>query len=373
MSVKIIAVTGINGNQGGSVASTFLNTPGWTVRGITRSIDSATSKDWSTKGVDMVQADLDKPDELIEAFRGAHAIFCVTNWWQELGVPGNWANAAQTGEDIRKICYDIEVQRGMNMVNAAAAVVEEDGLLQRLVLSVVPNTLSQSGGKIKDNYHFDAKWAWVCCCSLISTMESANVNEQVTHLHQTHPKLVVKTSLFQPGVFLNNWDGDAQTPFVKVSTMSHLLLCPRADQSQKPDGTMAIRLPVRPDAPMPFFHPVADSGRCVKALVEARTPQNLAAMGVTMSWAAVCEHLTHEFSEQKTEFVFEQISPGEFEAIVPGPAGAELSAMWRWIDGYGYYGNDETFVYPKDVSYCHRACLMSSNIGSWELRTRWQR
>jgi uncharacterized protein YbjT (DUF2867 family) len=79
MSIKIIAVTGISGNQGGSVAPTFINTPGWVVRGITRHTDSATSKSWSAKGVDMVKVDLDKPNEVIEAFRGAHTIFGVTN------------------------------------------------------------------------------------------------------------------------------------------------------------------------------------------------------------------------------------------------------------------------------------------------------
>lgn len=36
----------------------------------------------------MVQADLDKPDELVKAFRGVHAIFAVTNFWQELGEGG---------------------------------------------------------------------------------------------------------------------------------------------------------------------------------------------------------------------------------------------------------------------------------------------
>lgn len=162
------------------MASTFISTPGWAVRGITRHTNSASSKYWSAKGVNMVQADLDNTNKVIAAFRGAHAIFCVTNWWQEFGFPGNWAKAAQTGEDIRKICYDIEVQRGKNMVDAAAIVVE-DGILDRLILSVCPDTLGQSGGKIKDNYHFDAKWAWVCCSSLISTIDSANVNPGNPH------------------------------------------------------------------------------------------------------------------------------------------------------------------------------------------------
>ena len=133
---------------------------------------------------------------------------------------------------------------------------------------------------------------------------------------------------------------------------------------------MVIRLPVRPEAPMPFIHPVTDSGRCVKALVEAETPKNLAAMGSTMSWTAVCEHLTREFSEQKIKFVFEQVTLTEYEAMVPGPAGAELAAMFQWIDEYGYFGRDETYVYPKDVSPCYRDRLLVANISSWGLKKR---
>jgi hypothetical protein len=105
---------------------------------------------------------------------------------------------------------------------------------------------------------------------------------------------------------------------------------------------------------MAFIHPVADSGRCVKALIEAGAPKNLAAMGSTMSWTAVCEHLTREFSEKKIKFVFKQITLAEYEATIAGPAGVELAAMFNWIDEYGYFGSDETYVYPKDVSACHR-------------------
>jgi hypothetical protein len=72
-----------------------------------------------------------------------------------------------------------------------------------------------------------------------------------------------------------------------------------------------------------------------------------------LSWAAICEHLTHEFSEENTKFVFEQISLAEFEVTVPGPAGAKLSVLWRWIDQYGYYGSAKTYVYLEDVSPFH--------------------
>lgn len=113
---------------------------------------------------------------------------------------------------------------------------------------------------------------------------------------------------------------------------------------------------------MPFIHPSIDSGRCVKALIEAGPPQNLAAMGSTMSAAALCEHLTREFSEQKIKFVFEQVTPVEFESSIPGPAGPELAAMWQWIDQYGYYGQDDTYVYPKDVSLCRGTHLTSANF-----------
>lgn len=165
----------------------------------------------------MVEADLDNTAELVKAFRGAHAIFCVTNFWQELGVPSNWAKAAQTGQDIRKICYDIELQRGKNMIDVASTA-DKDGILEHLVLSVVPSSLEQSGGKIKGNYHFDAKWAWVCINSCVVVDSAELSGNKVPYLRDAHSHLVAKTSLYQPGIFLNNWDAEEHNPLVKVST-----------------------------------------------------------------------------------------------------------------------------------------------------------
>lgn len=84
----------------------------------------------------------------------------------------------------------------------------------------------------------------------------------------------------------------------------------------------------------------------------------------------MCEHLTREFADQEIKFVFEQITPAEYEAMIPGPADTELAEMWQWMDEYGYYGVDKTYVYPKDVSFRCAVFLMSANLRSWGSRTR---
>lgn len=56
--------------------------------------------------------------------------------------------------------------------------------------------------------------------------------------------------------------------------------------------------------------------------------------------------------------------------MIPGPADTELAEMWQWMDEYGYYGVDKTYVYPKDVSFRCAVFLMSANLRSWGSRTR---
>lgn len=77
---KTIAVLGATGNQGGAVAS-FFDAQGWNVRGISRSASSASSKALSSKGISVVEADVDDFSSLVSAFSGAHVIFAVTDFW----------------------------------------------------------------------------------------------------------------------------------------------------------------------------------------------------------------------------------------------------------------------------------------------------
>lgn len=54
--------------------------------------------------------------------------------------------------------FDIEVQRGKNIVDAVEKVSTEEGsVLERFVYSTLPSFKEQSGGKYTYVYHFDAK------------------------------------------------------------------------------------------------------------------------------------------------------------------------------------------------------------------------
>ncbi|KAF4502533.1 nitrogen metabolic regulation nmr [Fusarium agapanthi] len=72
MSSKLIVILGATGNQGGSVAEVFLSEPGWKVRALTRNTSTAKAKALSSKGAEVVRADLDDPSSLKAAFEGAH-------------------------------------------------------------------------------------------------------------------------------------------------------------------------------------------------------------------------------------------------------------------------------------------------------------
>jgi NmrA-like family len=104
-----------------------------------------------------VQADIDDPSSLIPAFRHAHVIFAVTDFW---------APFFSAYEEKRKIsdratgeyAFAIEAQRGKNIIDAADAVLKEEGsVLERFIFSTLPSFKKQSGGKYTYVYHFDSK------------------------------------------------------------------------------------------------------------------------------------------------------------------------------------------------------------------------
>ncbi|KIN06401.1 hypothetical protein OIDMADRAFT_101134 [Oidiodendron maius Zn] len=152
---KTIAVVGVTGAQGGSVADKFLSL-GWNVRGITRSAMSDSAKAKAAEGISIVEADLDNLGTLIPAFRGAHVIFAITDFWApfwEANARLSKISDRATGEHA----YAIEVQRGRNVVDAVQQVSKEDGMLERFIFSTLPSFKEQSNGKYTYVYHFDSK------------------------------------------------------------------------------------------------------------------------------------------------------------------------------------------------------------------------
>ena len=80
MAKNIIAVMGATGTQGSGVVTDLLARGRFGVRVLTRNPNSEKAKALNTKGCEVVQGDLSKPETLEPAFRGAYGAFLVTNF-----------------------------------------------------------------------------------------------------------------------------------------------------------------------------------------------------------------------------------------------------------------------------------------------------
>jgi uncharacterized protein YbjT (DUF2867 family) len=97
---RTIAVVGATGAQGGSLARAILNDPAspFQVRALTRKPGSEKASELQRLGAEVVAADLDDPDSLKRAFRGAHGAYCVTNFWESFSPEKELAQAANLAQ-----------------------------------------------------------------------------------------------------------------------------------------------------------------------------------------------------------------------------------------------------------------------------------
>ena len=99
---KIVAIIGATGAQGGGLARAILRDPSgaFSVRALTRRPESEPARVLAQLGADVRVADLDRLETVKRAFEGAHAVYCVTNFWEhrsperELAQAGAMAQAA---------------------------------------------------------------------------------------------------------------------------------------------------------------------------------------------------------------------------------------------------------------------------------------
>jgi len=92
---KIIAVMGATGAQGGGLVRAILNDPNsnFTVRAITRDVNSKKAKELAKLGAQVVSANLDDLESLKKAFDGSYGAFCVTNFWEHFSPEKELAQA----------------------------------------------------------------------------------------------------------------------------------------------------------------------------------------------------------------------------------------------------------------------------------------
>ncbi|MGY1640891.1 NmrA/HSCARG family protein [Geodermatophilus sp. SYSU D00703] len=89
MPEPVIAVVGATGQQGGATARALLDA-GARVRALVR--DPARARDLADRGAELVRADMQDPDGLRTAFRGAQRVFAMTTPFGPRGVDGEVAD-----------------------------------------------------------------------------------------------------------------------------------------------------------------------------------------------------------------------------------------------------------------------------------------
>lgn len=124
MDKKIIAVIGATGSQGKGVINAILKNGSFKTRAVTRNPEKYTDT-----SDEVVKGDLTDPASLTEAFKNAHGVFVVTNFWE--------------GAD--------EIAQGKTAIQAA-----KDAGVNHFIWSTLPNVEKISNGKF-DVPHFTGK------------------------------------------------------------------------------------------------------------------------------------------------------------------------------------------------------------------------
>ena len=80
---KIITVFGATGAQGGGLVRAILadKNSEFSVRAVTRDLNSDKAKELAALGAELVQADLAHPENVRKAMKGAYGAYCVTFFW----------------------------------------------------------------------------------------------------------------------------------------------------------------------------------------------------------------------------------------------------------------------------------------------------
>ncbi|KAK5994629.1 NmrA-like family domain-containing protein 1 [Cladobotryum mycophilum] len=304
---QLIVVLGITGVQGSSVADTYLNGAGWKVRGVTRNPKSAAAEQWAAKGVEIVQGDLDDVSSLKKAFQGADVIFGVTDFWTIWRDPES-NNKKKPDQDIVHYSYEVELQQGKNLADAAASVPG----LKRYIFSSMSNATKESSGKYSKVFHMASK------------------AEAVAYA-QTLPGLAGKFSQIQAPFYFQvalNW-GLPMTP------------------KKQADGTWRVAAIGSGDKKLPFADVRQDYGPCVKAVAEAEPGVNFFAVGQYVSWVDILEAFCEVHGLKYGGY--DEISYDQFVELHPGGLGHEVTQNILFANDFSYEGSDPNIIRPERV------------------------
>ncbi|EXJ70008.1 uncharacterized protein A1O5_07081 [Cladophialophora psammophila CBS 110553] len=227
-SLKVITVVGATGNQGSSVARTFLSLPGWHVRAVARNPSSQKAEELRALGAELVRADLSDIASLVQAFGNSHAIFLNTDFWETYRSVGT--GSGLTPLACSRAAYEKEVFYGKNAAIAAASV----PTLERLVYSSLASIKAASNGKYTRSYHPESKAAIV------------------SYIEAEEPALAKKMSIVIPAGYSTN-----------------PMFSPTLDPKS---GQYVVVTALNRGCKMPILDPSEVMGPFVRALIEDEEP-----------------------------------------------------------------------------------------------------
>jgi len=101
---KIIAILGATGAQGGGLARTILNDKSgeFSVRALTRNINSDKAKALANMGAEVVAVDIDNSGSIKKAFEGAYGVFAVTFFWEHFSPEKETAQVASIAKAAKE-------------------------------------------------------------------------------------------------------------------------------------------------------------------------------------------------------------------------------------------------------------------------------
>lgn len=101
---KIIAVVGATGAQGNGLAHAILNDPegNFKVRALTRDSNSKNALALKKLGAKVVEADVGSKEKLVNAFKGAYGVYCVTFFWEHFSPESEKQHAKNMAEAAKE-------------------------------------------------------------------------------------------------------------------------------------------------------------------------------------------------------------------------------------------------------------------------------
>lgn len=311
MAKKIITVFGATGNQGGSVARTFLQDPklkaDWTVRAVTRDTTKPAAQKLAAQGAQVVSGDLDSSPTLIAAMTGATAVFGVTNYWEHL-------------DKAR------ETTQGKNLVDAAKAT-----NVSHLIWSSLPNVTKLSKGTLTHVYHFDSK---------------AEVEEYARASG-------VPSTFFHAGFYMSN--------------VPSMMMRPGAD------GAWTFAMPIPEEAPVPVYD-TEDTGKYIKAAIlnrEAALGKQILGATEYMTLGEMVDAFKKVFPEAGKTARYEQVTDEAHRGVLlqsgmPEFVVEDLMENFEMFRRFGYYfgeGLDETHKLVEDKLTTYEEFLRKPTSG----------